>query len=191
MLQIHENYISAHIVGGLGSASFVLAMRSTMENAIGGLLLKLQDKFRVGDVITLPGKDKEDCTVEELTYISTKLRKADNSLLVVPNHIFTQGEVVNWSRTPFRLFRTSVTIPATDLKQLAVIVNKIRSSLMSLDTIEKNERDIIVAATGFKENKVIVEVETHICSTNEVQCGEIKTEIVSRINSCLAGDNTK
>jgi small-conductance mechanosensitive channel len=44
-------------VGGIGSASVVLALRSTMENIIGGLLLKLQDKMRVGEVVTVPGEN--------------------------------------------------------------------------------------------------------------------------------------
>ena len=46
-------------MGGIGSASAVLALRSTMENVISGLLLKLEDKIRVGEVITLPGDAKK------------------------------------------------------------------------------------------------------------------------------------
>ena len=50
---------SVFAVGGIGSASAVLALRSTMENVISGLLLKLEDKIRVGEVITLPGDAKK------------------------------------------------------------------------------------------------------------------------------------
>ena len=46
-------------LGGIGSASVVLAMRSTMENLIGGLVLKLQDKIRVGEIVTVPGGDSK------------------------------------------------------------------------------------------------------------------------------------
>lgn len=34
-------------------------MRSTMENLIGGLVLKLQDKIRVGEIVTVPGGDSK------------------------------------------------------------------------------------------------------------------------------------
>jgi small-conductance mechanosensitive channel len=159
-----------------------------MENAIGGLLLKLQDKFRVGEVISLPsGSSKLDgeCTVEEISYIATKLRRSDNSLLVVPNHTFTQGEIVNWSRTPYRLFRTSFTVPVTNLKELITIVNNIRGKLVELKDIEKQERNLIVAATGFRESKVVIEIEAHLSTTSEVRSGEIKTEIINTINSVL------
>ena len=50
---------SIFAVGGIGSASVILALRSTMENVIGGLLLKLEDKIRVGEVITVPGDGKK------------------------------------------------------------------------------------------------------------------------------------
>ena len=97
---------SVFAVGGIGSASIVLALRSTFENLVGGLLLKLNDKFRVGEVITIPstkGKGaEEEGEVEEVSYISTSIRRKDNSIVAVPNQVFTAGELINWSRTPFR-----------------------------------------------------------------------------------------
>jgi small-conductance mechanosensitive channel len=47
---------SLFAVGGIGSASFVLALRGTMENLVGGILLRLQDKFRVDERISVPGE---------------------------------------------------------------------------------------------------------------------------------------
>lgn len=55
-------------MGGIGSASVILALRSTMENVIGGLLLKLEDKIRVGEVITVPGDGKKTGTVSFIIY---------------------------------------------------------------------------------------------------------------------------
>jgi hypothetical protein len=49
---------SVFALGGLGSASAVLAMRDTMENVIGGLLLKFSDKLRIGELVTIPGSSK-------------------------------------------------------------------------------------------------------------------------------------
>lgn len=125
---------SVFAVGGIGSASIVLALRSTMENIVGGLLLKLQDKIRVGERITIPttAKEKgkgEEGYVEEINYVTTTIRREDNSLMAVPNHIFTHGEIINWSRTPFRLFTTSVTLGANDLTALPSVVAKIRDGL--------------------------------------------------------------
>ena len=34
--------------------------------------------------------------------------------------------------------------------------------------------------------QVILEIEAHIRATEEVRCGEIKTNIVNTVNECLA-----
>ena len=181
-------------MGGIGSASVVLALRSTMENVISGLLLKLEDKIRVGEIITVPGDGKksgthtalllkfyignitrnnyfyvifeyhimgmqldwhvyfllcvsvivsslfphvfellipqsdlpnipmvsgcEEGVVEEVNYIATTIRREDNSVVVVPNQVFSKGEIINWSRTPYRLFKTNVAVKMTDCSLL-------------------------------------------------------------------------
>jgi small-conductance mechanosensitive channel len=69
-----------------------------MENFIGGILLKCQDKFRYLEKISIPrqylknsdAKESEGI-VQEITFLNTKLRLKDNSLIVVPNSVFIQG----------------------------------------------------------------------------------------------------
>ena len=56
--------------------------------------------------------------VEEVNYIATTIRREDNSVVVVPNQVFSKGEIINWSRTPYRLFKTSVSIKMTDCSML-------------------------------------------------------------------------
>lgn len=85
---------------------------------MGGVLLKLQDKFRVGEKISLPGS-KDEAYVEDVYLLTTKFRKDDDSHVSVPNAVFIQGEVVNWSRTPYRLFRTSIDVKEKNLGQPA------------------------------------------------------------------------
>ena len=61
---------------------------------------------------------------------------------------------MNWSRTPYRLFKLSLVLPVTTLEVLTKTINKIKSRLQSMSDIEHKERSLLVAATGFKENKV-------------------------------------
>ena len=185
---------SIFALGSAGTASIVLALRSTFENLIGGLALKLQDKFRSDEMVSIPNvktgavaniKSDEQCKVEEIGYIFTKLRKSDNSLMSVPNHIFSQGEVINWSRTPYRRFQTNAVVSVDNMKQLQYLIKNLRSQLLEISKIEKVERDLLVAATGFKDNKVIIDVEVHIDSNNDIECSDIKTQIIEIINTCI------
>jgi len=84
-------------LGWLSSTTLLNALRPLCENAVGGLLLRLQDKFRVGETISLRGGDVEG-SVEEITPLNTRIRREDNSYVSVPNKVFMECELVNWSR---------------------------------------------------------------------------------------------
>ena len=65
---------------------------------------------------------REEGIVEEVNYIATTIRRADNSVVVVPNQVFSKGEIINWSRTPYRLFKTSVSVKVADYSTLGTYV---------------------------------------------------------------------
>ena len=135
---------SIFAVGGIGSASVVLALRDTMENVIGGLMLKFEDKLRVGEVISIPknnkAKNDEEGVVEDISYIATTLRREDNSVVVVPNQVFSKGEIINWSRTPFRQFKTSVLIKIADYGILGQIIALVKAEISKVEGVELRER---------------------------------------------------
>ena len=135
---------SIFAVGGIGSASVVLALRDTMENVIGGLMLKFEDKLRVGETISIPkgnkGKNDEEGVVEDISYIATTLRREDNSVVVVPNQVFSKGEIINWSRTPFRQFKTSVLIKIGDYGILGQIISLVKAEIGKVEGVELSER---------------------------------------------------
>lgn len=189
---------SVFAVGGIGSASIVLALRSTFENIVGGLLLKLQDKFRVGEVITIPSSaDKkgksgsEEGRVESITYITTTIRRDDNSLVNVPNHVFTHGEIINWSRTPYRLLKLQLSLNTDELAVLPPAIAAIKSRLASTEGVEAQQRSIVVAATGFKDNKLLIDVTCHLVASSEEDAAECKTNVCSAISQVLEDERSK
>lgn len=108
---------------GIGSASVILALRSTFENFSGGVLLKLQDKFRVGDYIAVRSAGGYEGTVVDITYLNTRIRRSDDSVVTIPNNIFVSGELVNWSRSTYKKFQTTTTIPVSLVSSLPAIVS--------------------------------------------------------------------
>jgi MscS family membrane protein len=173
---------SVFAVGGIGSASAILALRSTMENFIGGLLLKIQDKFRVGEKISLPGFNKktelEEGFVEEISFIQTTIRRLDNTIVTVPNHSFTQNQIINWSRTPFRLFKSSINVPLANSKAVPDIVADVEKGLKGLPGVEMKERELLVSASALKDGKLAIEVVVHLRASDDVQEAKLRTEVV-------------
>lgn len=178
---------SIFALGGIGSASFVLAMRSSMENLVGGLLLKLQDKFRVGEKISLPSGGNDVGTVEEMQYLSTRIRKDDDSFITVPNAKFIQGEVINWSRTPFRLFKTSINVKEANIALLPTIIKSLLETLKADPGVESKQRDLIVAATGFNAGNIVVEIQARLKGTSDKDISDVKTRVVDKIACTVDG----
>lgn len=175
---------SIFALGGIGSASFVLALRSSMENWIGGLLLKFQNKFRIGERVSL-ATDADAGTVEEISYLSTKLRKDDDSYITIPNAKFIQSEVVNWSRTPVRLFKTSVLIPSAKSDLLPTCIESIRRCLQDDVGVEAEHRELLVSATGFIEGNIIIEIQARLKGSNDQEVSVVRTQVVTKISKIL------
>lgn len=167
---------SIFALGGIGSASIVLSLKSTFENFSGGILLKLQDKFRVRDVITIKGG--EEGVVRYINYLTTTIRRSDNSVAVIPNHVFTQGELINWSRTPYRRFRTKTSLPVGQIHELPNLIEGIKTALATIPEIETKKRDLLVYATSFDGGKISIDVEVHFNTNNDVEAASLRTKVV-------------
>lgn len=118
-------------LGSAGGLSISLALRGIMENLVGGVAIKLQDKLRVGERISIPDS-QELGEVLSVGYSSTRVRLDDDSVMEIPNQTFINRQVVNWSRTPYRLFRTSCSLQGGDLLRLPLFVSMLRKELSAL-----------------------------------------------------------
>ena len=123
--------------------------------------------------------------IEEITYFDTKIRKEDNSIICVPNNIFSEGEVLNWSRTPYRLFKTQVNVPLESLKNLSVIINNLTSQLKMLEGVESQQRNLLVSASGFDKDKIIIDICLHFSSSGQEETSKIRTNITNLIGDIL------
>lgn len=172
-------------LGGVGSASLVVALRPLGENLLGGLLLRLQDKFRTGDLVALPKLDLEG-EVESISKLHTRIRKDDNSLTIVPNKLFMDMELVNWSRTNYRLFNASVEVPRKHVNDLPLVVRRIEEVLTSSPIVETVEREVLVAATGFNRRNIVISVEVNLKAVDgDKALMKAKDSVVQLIASCL------
>jgi small-conductance mechanosensitive channel len=81
---------------GLGGLAITLAARDTIEDMIAGLIILIDQPFRMGDRIEITGLD----TWGDVTNIglrSTSIRTRDNRLVIVPNSSMSNNKIVNYS----------------------------------------------------------------------------------------------
>ena len=113
---------------GVGGLAIALAVRPTLENIIGGLTLFADKPVRIGDYCRFGDGYG---TVEAIGLRSTRLRKRDDTLVIVPNADFSQRELTNYARRRQRLFETTLGLRyETTAQQLRYVLARLREMLL-------------------------------------------------------------
>jgi len=92
------------------------------------------------------------------------------------------------NRTPFRLFRSVVEMPRSQLSLLPNVLARIEQELTKCEVVESQQRDVLVAASGFRRDNILITVEVNL-RTNDSERGlfEGRNRVVQVIADCLPG----
>jgi MscS family membrane protein len=80
---------------GIGGLAFALAAQDTIANLFGSIVVAVDQPFLIGETVTIASHTG---TVEDIGLRSTKLRRVDRSLVVIPNRSVANEAIVNLSR---------------------------------------------------------------------------------------------
>ena len=99
LLQNHGYSVTSLIAGfGITGLAVGFGAKETISNVFGSFSLLADKAYKVGDYIiinqTVHDKSVEGI-VEDINLRSTKIRAADNGLIIVPNNIVANGVVKN------------------------------------------------------------------------------------------------
>jgi len=81
---------------GIGGLAISLAAKDTVSDAISGLIILVDQPFRVGDRIEIQGVGTWG-DVTEIGLRTTRIRTRDNRMVIVPNSIIGNNQVINYS----------------------------------------------------------------------------------------------
>lgn len=87
-------------------AAVALALKDSLGNLAGGIVLLITHPFVTGDYIEMGDKAG---TVEQIDILQTTLITPDNKTVVIPNGLLSSDEVVNYTKQKTR--RVDLTIP--------------------------------------------------------------------------------
>lgn len=80
---------------GAGGAAIALALKDSLGNIAGGLLILVNQPFKKGDEIDIAGTYGE---VEQIDLFVTTLRTYDNKVITIPNGNINISVIVNYTR---------------------------------------------------------------------------------------------
>lgn len=81
---------SAALLIGIG-----LALQTLFQDIISGVFILIDQSVHVGDIIEIDGKIGR---VEEIKLRTTRAVTIDNKVLVIPNHLYLENSLFNWTQ---------------------------------------------------------------------------------------------
>ncbi len=142
---------------GIGGLAVALALRPTLENLVGGVMLYIDRPVRVGDFCSF-GDQKG--TVEGIGIRSTKLRALDRTLISVPNAQFADMQIINWAECDQMLINETIGVRyETVPDQLRYLLARLREMLHSHPRIDSDT--VRVRFCGYGSSSLDIQIRVY------------------------------
>ena len=156
------------IIAGLGlfGVAVALGAQDLFKNLISGILIIVERRFHLGDVIEVPGYATG--TVEHIGFRSTLIRQFDTVTISIPNYVFSDTSIINYSKRKYRRIKWIIGLvydtSSEQLKQICLDINKY--ILKDDDFIINQEHQSYVRIEKFSESSIDILVQV-FANTNE------------------------
>ena len=167
---------SAFAVLGAAGLGIGLALKDSLSNIASGVMLVTLKPFKVGDVVTING---ETGKVEAVSIFQTRIRNADNQVIVLPNSLITTDSIINMTPDTMRRIELVIGIGYDDDIDLA--------RKTALEVIHADQRvlaepapDVLVYALG--DNSVNLGIRCHAGNADYFAA---KCELTERIKKAF------
>jgi len=158
-----------------------LAIRPTLENLIGGIVLYLDQPVRVGDFCSFGDKTG---TVEAIGVRSTKLRALDRTLITVPNAALADMQLINWAKCDRMLINATIGLRyETENDQLRHVLVKFREMLHAHPKIHSDTVRVRFADFGQSSRDIGVRIYALTQDFNEFHA--IREDVLLRMSEIV------
>ena len=162
---------------GIGGLAVALALRPTLENLIGGVMLYIDRPVRVGDFCSF---GEQTGTVEGIGIRSTKLRALDRTVISVPNAQFADMQIINWAQCDLMLIDEIVGVRyETTPDQLRFLLARLREMLHAHPRIDGDT--VRVRFTGYGDSALKISVRIYAATREWNDFFAIREDIFLRI----------
>ncbi len=129
--------LSGLITGlGLGTAIISLAAQDTVKSLLSGVSILTDKPFVIGDWISV---GTYAGTVKYISFRSTRIQCADNSIVTIPNSVITAEYVINWSKLTSRRFDCTLNLKLEETSEkIKKITREIKMVLSNKEYIDEN-----------------------------------------------------
>lgn len=141
------------VLGGALAIGFGFGSQNIVNNFISGIIIMIERPVRPQDFIEVDGMRG---TVESIGIRSTHLRTSDNRHVIVPNSVFLEKPVINWTLNDV-VVRTKVVVGVAYNADPQKVRSLLLASCADVPEILANPKPYVVFA-DFGDNALIFEI---------------------------------
>lgn len=160
---------------GLGISSVVIALaaQDIAKSFLAGISIISDRPFEIGDFILV---GTYSGTVEDITFRTTRIRDAENQVIVLPNSMLTTANIINATKREKRRFYLLLTIELdTPLEKVADLNENIKLALNTHPNILKES--IRVFFENISANGIDISINFYTDITDSAEFMKFKEEI--------------
>ena len=171
------------VIAGLGlfGVAVALGAQDLFKNLISGIMILMEKRFTVGDVILVSGE--VEGVVEQIGFRSTLVRRFDSTPVMVPNYKFAEQSVTNYTRRHHRRIRWLIGLEyRTSIDQLKNIRDEINNLIEKDDNFAKNQNaSFYVRIDSFSDSSIDMLVQTFTVTNDWAEYLKIKENLAVKI----------
>ena len=179
------------VIAGLGlfGVAVALGAQDLFKNLISGIMILMEKRFTVGDVILVSGE--VEGVVEQIGFRSTLVRRFDSTPVMVPNYKFAEQSVTNYTRRHHRRIRWLVGLEyRTTVKQLKNIRSAINNLIENENDFAKNQNaGYYVRIDSFSESSIDMLVQAFTVTNDWAEFLKIKEDLAVKIIEIVESNN--
>ena len=173
------------VIAGLGlfGVAVALGAQDLFKNLISGIMILLEKRFHIGDVINVPGHTEG--TVEHIGFRSTLIRKFDSTPITIPNYIFAEAPILNYTNRTNRRINWIIGLEYNStLDQIKNLTEYLRDYLIkSDDFVVSNNYKAFVRLDRFNDSSIDILIYCFTSTNDWEKFLEIKEKLAMEIKS--------
>jgi len=171
------------VIAGLGlfGVAVALGAQDLFKNLISGIMILLEKRFHIGDVINVPGHTEG--TVEHIGFRSTLIRKFDSTPITIPNYIFAEAPILNYTNRTNRRINWTVGLEySSTLDQIKHLTEFLRNYLIQSEDFTVNENyKAFVRLDKFNDSSIDILIYCFTSTNDWEKFLEIKEKLAMEI----------
>ena len=171
------------VIAGLGlfGVAVALGAQDLFKNLISGIMILLEKRFHIGDVISVPGHTEG--TVEHIGFRSTLIRKFDSTPITIPNYIFAEAPILNFTNRKNRRIHWTVGLEYNStLEQIKKFTDSMDSYVRNNGNFTVNENyKSFIRLDKFNDSSIDILIYCFTSTNDWEQFLSIKEELAFKI----------